>query len=49
MGHVNRKLTGFWCRSLKVRDDLQDLDIAVRIRLKWVSVGWGDVGLVNLA
>ena len=49
MGHVNRKLTRFWYRSLKVRDDLQDLGIAVRIILKWVRVGWEDVGLVNLA
>jgi len=49
VGHVTCTLTGFWCGSLKVRDDLPDLGIAVSIILKWGGVGWGDVGLVNLA
>jgi len=46
VGHVTHMLTGFWCRSLKVRDNLQALGIAMRI--KWGGAGWEDVGLVNL-
>jgi len=49
VGHVTPMLTGFWCGSLKVRDDLQDLGIAVRIILKWGGGGWGDGDLVNPA
>jgi hypothetical protein len=28
---------------------LQDIGIAVRLRLKWGGVRWEDMGLVNLA
>jgi hypothetical protein len=49
VGHVTHIRTGFWCGSLKVRDNLQDLGIAMRIILKWGGVGWQEVGLVNLA
>ena len=28
---------GFWCGNLKVRDDLEDLDINEMILLKWFS------------
>jgi hypothetical protein len=43
--------TGFWLGNLRERDHWGDPDVDGRIILRWIlqEVGWGSMGLIDLA